>query len=315
MVNKGAILIQKDNISVTTENHKDTRTLTIRDMFDANWHFGEPQSNTHPSMNAYITRYEKRYALISLPEAKALMNDALEFITKVTSSGGKILITGKDPKMSELVENMAKEAGQFYVAGKWPGGLLTNWHKTFLPSMQSLKQKEIYLADPKVVAELTKREHLKQSKQLEKAKKAFAGVLEMGEQLPTVIVVISGKDVKAIDEASKYGIAIVGLCDTSTDARSIQYPVPGNTSSISTVKMFLDLVVAACKKGRAEYVVKQPEEKREHRFIRPRMDLPHRNIRQDGRRDFVRQNGTRQHRPEANKPTETKKPDSKTDTI
>lgn len=223
--------------------------LTIDNMYNANWHFGELESNTHPSMRDYVLRYIKSYGVIDIAQAKALFKEALHFIEKVIASGGKILITGQDLKIEELIKEAGEKVNQFYITRKWPGGLLTNWHNTFSKSMSSIKEKDILLSEQT----LTKREQMKLAKQLSKAKDRFAGVIDMKGQLPAAVIVLSGKDQKPIQECKKSNIPIIVLADTSSNVVGIQYIVPGNSPSVSTVQLFLYFVMQACKNGMEEY--------------------------------------------------------------
>jgi small subunit ribosomal protein S2 len=56
---------------------------------------------------------------------------------KCVASGGKILFVSTKKQASELIAEVAKETGQFFVNHRWPGGMLTNW-KTISNSIRRL---------------------------------------------------------------------------------------------------------------------------------------------------------------------------------
>jgi small subunit ribosomal protein S2 len=61
-------------------------------------------------------------------------------------------------------------------------------------------------------------------------------------------------------------VPTVALVDTDCDPSLITYPVPGNDDSISSIKLFLDLVGKAISLGRASRV-EQPQSSDEVRVL------------------------------------------------
>jgi small subunit ribosomal protein S2 len=75
---------------------------------------------------------------IDLLQTVKLLNNAMLEMHKCVASGGKILFVSTKKQASELIAEVAKETGQFFVNHRWPGGMLTNW-KTISNSIRRLK--------------------------------------------------------------------------------------------------------------------------------------------------------------------------------
>ena len=67
---------------------------TVKDMFNANAHFGHQTNRWNPKMLKYIFSSKNGLHIIDLRKTAILMTKAINFITYVTSKGGKILFIG-----------------------------------------------------------------------------------------------------------------------------------------------------------------------------------------------------------------------------
>jgi small subunit ribosomal protein S2 len=54
----------------------------------------------------------------------------------------------------------------------------------------------------------------------------------------------------AVTEAHKVGIPVIGLCGSDCNLKDVEYPIPGNDSSISSIKFFLNEIGTAYKEAR-----------------------------------------------------------------
>jgi small subunit ribosomal protein S2 len=68
--------------------------LTIKEMFEANVHFGHKISRWNPKMLQYIYITKNGMHIIDLRKTIVLMNKAISFIYVIKSKGGNILFVG-----------------------------------------------------------------------------------------------------------------------------------------------------------------------------------------------------------------------------
>ena len=103
---------------------------------------------------------------------------------------------------------------------------------------------------------MIRREHARLLKYLD-------GIRDM-EQFPDVVFVVDTKrEHNAVAEVRKLKIPVVSILDTNSDPDQVDFPVPGNDDAIRSVKVILDAVTAAVKKGRTEYDAKYARSKKE----------------------------------------------------
>jgi small subunit ribosomal protein S2 len=98
----------------------------------------------------------------------------------------------------------------------------------------------------------TKKERLKLDKEIESLRNKFEGIKDMVKLPEAILVLDMKKDGTAAKEAKKKGIKIIAICDTNIDPAYIDYVIPANDDSISSIKYILekvrDIVVEAKSK-------------------------------------------------------------------
>lgn len=215
--------------------------LNIEEMEKAGLHFGHRTSKTHPKMKPYIAGIRNTIHIIDLEKTKKKLAEALSFIEKLISEKKTLLIVGTKVQFKGLVKEVCQECGLPYVNERWLGGTFTNFPviKKRVEYMKELEQK---LADPKIMENYKKKERKKMEEELEKLKLKFEGIRNL-EELPAAIFVLDmNKDALAVKEASKKGVAVIGISDTNSDASLADYPIPANDDAISSVKYILDKI-------------------------------------------------------------------------
>lgn len=232
--------------------------VSMRDMLKAGVHFGHQTRYWNPKMKPFIFGARNKVHIINLEKTVPMFNDALNFVSKVASSKGKVLFVGTKRAASESVKAAAERSGQFYVNHRWLGGMLTNW-KTVRQSIKRLKDLEAQSQDG-TFDKLTKKEALMRTREMEKLEKSLGGIKDMGG-LPDVIFVI-GADHEhiAIKEANNLGIPVVAVVDTNSAPDGVDYIIPGNDDAIRAIQLYLNAVADAAIEGRDSNTVAQVEE-------------------------------------------------------
>ena len=158
-----------------------------------------------------------------------------------------VLLGATQPAAKEAVERLVKELNFAFISGRWIGGLLTNFDNLSKRISHFKKIKE-GLAKGEF-AKYTKKERLNTEKDLERMEKMFGG-LENLTKLPDVIFMIdpsfSGHDT-AMAEARKCGIPIVAVIDSDDNPESVNYPIPANDHTKSSINWVVDKIMSKLK--------------------------------------------------------------------
>jgi small subunit ribosomal protein S2 len=124
--------------------------------------------------------------------------------------------------------------------------MMTNW-RTISNSIKRLRD-----LDEKLGGEtegLTKKEVLNLTRERDKLERALGGIKEMGG-LPDILFVIdTNKEDIAVAEANKLGIPVIGVIDSNSDPKGINFPVPGNDDALRAINLYCDLVAGAVFSG------------------------------------------------------------------
>lgn len=240
------------------EGQKNQNNSVIQAMFEAGAHFGYSRSKRHPSMAEMIFGVKNRVEIFDLEKTKTRLAEALQLIENVAASEKKVLfVSGKYEARASMIEN-ADAAGMPYVADRWLGGTLTNWSqmKTRIARMLDLEAKK---ASGELVGKYTKKEQLMFDREISKLEKMFGGISTIKE-LPGALFVVDPKAEKtAVSEAKKVRVPVVALMSSDCDLYGVQYPIPANDSSTSSIKFFTEAVAGAVKAGKMRMVA--PAEK------------------------------------------------------
>jgi small subunit ribosomal protein S2 len=130
---------------------------------------------------------------------------------------------------------------------RWLGGMLTNF-KTVKTSIKRLKemqaQKEAGLDN------MSKKEQLTFSREMEKLEKDIGGIQDMAALPDAIFVIDVGFHKIAVLEAQKVGIPLVGVVDTNHSPGGINYVIPGNDDSARAVALYARGIADAILEGR-----------------------------------------------------------------
>lgn len=222
---------------------------TMRQMLEAGVHFGHQTRYWNPQMAPYIFGHRSKIHIVNLEKTLPMFNDAMNFIGKLASNGGKILFVGTKRSARNVVAEEAQRCGMPYVNHRWLGGMLTNF-KTIKQSIKRLKELEAMEADGSMEARFNKKEQLNLSREMEKLERSLGGIKNM-QGLPDALFIIdNGHEDIAVSEARKLGIPVVAVVDTNNSPRDVDYIIPGNDDAIRAVQLYVQGASAAVLEGR-----------------------------------------------------------------
>jgi small subunit ribosomal protein S2 len=226
-------------------------SINMKDMLDAGVHFGHQTQRWNPKMKPYVYAERGGIHIVDLQKTQDKAQQAADFVTKIASQGGRLLFVGTKKQAQEPIKEAAYRTGQFYVAKRWLGGMLTNF-ETIKGSIDRLRKTD----QMRVSGELelfTKKERSQIEKDYQKLSEYLEGIREM-KSLPAAIFVVDvPKEHIAVAEARRLGIPVVAILDTNADPDFVDYPIPGNDDAIRSIKLFTNLIAEAYLEGAKLY--------------------------------------------------------------
>lgn len=220
----------------------------ITTMFTAGAHFGYSRSRRHPSVKPFIFGTKNGVEIMDLEKTSVELERAKEFVNTLAKGGKQILFVGTKNEAQKAIEDAANSIDMPFVAQRWVGGNLTNFTeiKKRIARLEDLRAKR----EKGELAIYTKKERLLIDKDIERLERNFSGIVSMRE-IPAVIFVIDPrKESIAVKEAQFLNIPIVALASSDCNLNEVEFAIPGNESSVSSITFFLNQITEAFKAGR-----------------------------------------------------------------
>tara|TARA_B100002051_G_scaffold217652_1_gene210556 strand:- start:9151 stop:9948 length:798 start_codon:yes stop_codon:yes gene_type:complete len=213
--------------------------ISIKQLLEAGVHLGHKTLRWNPRMKQFIYGEKNSIHIIDLTQTVVLLKSAMKEIHKCISSGGKILIVSTKKQASETVLKLANETDQFYVNYRWLGGMLTNW-QTIQNSIKRLQKLDKDLSKEDIG--FTKKEILKLGKERDKLKRSLGGISNMNKVPEMIFIIDTNMESLAVKEAIKLKIPIVGILDSNSDPRGINFPIPGNDDARRSIDLYCEVL-------------------------------------------------------------------------
>ncbi len=223
-----------------------TMGVSMSDLVKVGAYFGHRRSYVHPKMLPYIYGTKNRVHIIDMRKTVPMFRLALDYISGVARSKGRVLFVGTKMQASDILKEEASRCGQFYVNHCWRGGLLTNF-STVSSSVAKLIEYENILENKR--DHYTKKELIWIDRKRAKLELVFGGIRSMGGIPDIMFVIDAKKESVALNEAKKLGIPVVAVVDTNTDPSGINYVIPGNDDSTQSIKYYCRMVSDAVLSG------------------------------------------------------------------
>lgn len=230
-----------------TSNSTNNAGGLVESLFSAGAHFGFIKSRRHPSTKPYIFGVKNNIEIFDLEKTKDALNETLTFVSELGSKGANILFISGKSEAKSAITSVAESINMPYVAGRFIGGTLSNFPeiKKRVEKLESwVSQKE-----KGELAKYTKKERLLIDREIEKLKKFFFGLSVMKKLPDAVFIVDSKKEHIALKEAKTMGIPVIALCGTDNNLNDVDFPIPGNDSSRTSIEFFLKKIAESYKEG------------------------------------------------------------------
>ncbi len=220
---------------------------TMKSLLESGVHFGHQTRRWNPRMRTYIFAKRNGIHIIDLQQTLGLLEQAREFVAKLTARGERILLVGTKKQAQETILQEAIRCQQFYVNQRWLGGTLTNF-----TTLQGRIDYLVRLEERQAKGEfslLTKKEALGLEKEITRLNRYFGGIKEMTSMPGALFVVDVDKEKIAVTEARRMGIPIIALLDTDADPDLVDVPIPGNADAIRSIRLVTSRIADAILYG------------------------------------------------------------------
>ena len=211
--------------------------ISLEELLKNGSHFGHNKKRWNPKMEKFIYGEKNGTHILDLRKSLPLIENALKFALESAKNKKKFLFVSTKKQHSELVQDIAKETGNFYVNFRWLGGMITNWN-TVKNSINTLKSYENILSSEETV--FTKKELSDIEKKKTRLEKTLGGIVQMKTTPDVLFIIDTNREHIAVLEAKKLNIPIIGIVDTNCDPDLIDYPIPANDDGVKSVQFILD---------------------------------------------------------------------------
>lgn len=230
------------------------KEITLQEMMEVGLHFGHQTKRWNPKMRKYIFGSRNGIYIIDLQKTQRLFKKALDFVKKVSASGGNVLFVGSKVQGKPIIIEQANACGMPYVAERWLGGMLTNF-ETVKKSVSRLNQLQ-EMRDDGSFKILAKKESMRLQKEMMKLERNLGGIQYMNSLPSAVFIIDTRKERIALSEANKLGLPVIGLVDTNCDPDGIDYIIPGNDDANRAIQYVTGALTEAIMEGKKEHEMK-----------------------------------------------------------
>ena len=158
-------------------------------------------------MKPFIYKSQNNIHIIDIVQTSVQLKKACEFLFKQSVKGKKVLIVGTKSHLEDIIIFEATRCQALWVARRWLGGLLTNQ-----TTIKSRLNRLTALETDNSSNALTKKEKVRQTRELNRLQTNFSGLRDM-ESLPDCVIIIDPvKESNALAECKKLKIPTPRYC-------------------------------------------------------------------------------------------------------
>ncbi|MDO8601172.1 MAG: 30S ribosomal protein S2 [bacterium] len=210
------------------------------DMVKAGMHFGRKKTIFHPNMKPYVYILKDNIYILDLIKTADSLIKAVDFLKKAITEGKMILFVGITKQSVEATKTTAEALNMPYMVNRWIGGTLTNF-KTITGRVKYLEELEKKQAEGGFEG-FTKKEKILKEREIAALKLKFEGIRKL-TRVPDIIFVTSLKEGRLpVNEARISGVKVVGIVNTDSDPKQINYPIAANDNSRRSVELILEAI-------------------------------------------------------------------------
>ena len=242
--------------------------IEIKPLLEAGVHFGHLTRKWNPNMAPFIHMEKNGIHIINLYKTASKIEEASSALSKIASSGRKILFVATKKQAKDLVSKAAEGVNMPYITERWPGGMLTNF-VTIRKAVKKMSAIDRTKQDGTFDA-LSKREKLQIDRLRSKLEKNLGSITDMTRLPGALFVVDIRREHIAVREANKLNIPIFAMVDTNTDPNKVDFGIPSNDDASKSIEIILKKVTESIKEG----LQQRDKEKAENEAKKEKGDEP-----------------------------------------
>ncbi|CAC5417181.1 RP-S2 [Mytilus coruscus] len=116
----------EDQVLTSPDFFEVKNMVTLHDLFDARVHFGHKSGCRNEYMTDYLFGSRLEVDIFDLDQTLPLLHDALNFMAHIAYRKGVILFLSRNLQNMHLIEQTAKQCGEYSHCRKWQENLFTN---------------------------------------------------------------------------------------------------------------------------------------------------------------------------------------------
>lgn len=243
------------------------KEMTLEELLEAGCHFGHQVNRANPRAASFIFEERDNIHIINLEKTLEGLVEAGKHLINLSSEGGSIIVIGTKRQAQNVVKDAVMKAWQngtqniYYVNSRWIGGTLTNYQEVS-KNFKKLRELTEFINNPEKQKGYTKREVLLASREREKLLTFYAGI-EALPSLPSALVIIGTHHERtAVDEARKMGVETLGIVDTNSDPRDVDWAIPSNDDAVGAIELITNYLVEAWAEGQKIAADKKAKEEK-----------------------------------------------------
>jgi len=230
-------------------------------LLEAGAHFGHLKRKWNPNIAPYVFGEKNGIHIIDLNKTLVKLEEAANAMKQIAKSGRTILFVATKKQAKNIISETIKEVGMPGVTERWTGGMLTNF-ATIRRSVRKMADMN-KMANDGTIEALSKKEKLQLSRQRAKLEHQLGSIANMTRLPAAVFVVDITKEHIAISEAQKLNIPTFAIVDTNSDPNKVDFAIPANDDSSTSIRIVVDTLVKAIKEGLEERKEAQISNKRD----------------------------------------------------
>jgi small subunit ribosomal protein S2 len=234
-------------------------------LLEAGAHFGHLKRKWNPNIAPFVFGEKNGIHIIDLNKTLVKLEEASNAMKQIAKSGRTILFVATKKQAKNIVAEKIKEVGFPCITERWTGGMLTNF-ATIRRSIRKMAEMN-KMANDGTIESLSKKEKLQLSRQRAKLEHQLGSIANMTRLPAAVFVVDITKEHIAISEAKKLNIPTFAIVDTNSDPNKVDFAIPANDDSSTSIRIVVNTLIEAIKEGLEErkeaQVITKRDEKHE----------------------------------------------------
>ena len=219
-------------------------------LLEAGAHFGHLKRKWNPNIAPYVFGEKNGIHIIDLNKTIVKLDEAANAMKQIAKSGRTILFVATKKQAKAIINDRIKEVNMPSVTERWTGGMLTNF-ATIRRSVRKMADMN-RMANDGTLDTLSKKEKLQLSRQRMKLEHQLGTIANMTRLPAAVFVVDISKEHIAISEARKLNIPTFAIVDTNSDPNEVDFAIPANDDSSTSIRVIVDTLIAGIKEGLEE---------------------------------------------------------------